>query len=93
MAFKFFDFFHRIVVEDAQSHIVTGGQEPLFAADEFGTSDGQFGNFKGFDTATGFVIPNHHVSRIQGRQDPWLGVVQIDGFHAFRRGGEFLFYI
>lgn len=78
VAFKFLDFFHGIVIKDAEAHIVTGGNEPLFAFDKLCAADWQFGNFKGLCETARFVIPNHDMSRVQGGQDPGFGIVQVD---------------
>lgn len=66
MGFKFTDFFHGIVIEDSESHVIGGSQEPLFPRDKLGTSNRQFGDFKGLDTTATFIVPNHDISAVEG---------------------------
>ena len=87
VGFKFLDFFHRVVVKDTKAHIVGSGQEPLLSCDKLGTSYGQLADFKGLDTAAGFVIPNHDISAVQGGEDPGFIGVEIHTLDALRRGG------
>ena len=70
MCLKVLNFFHGIVIVDSQSHIIRGGHEPLFAGDEFGTSDGEFGDLKGFDVGSGFVIPDGDIAGVEGGEGP-----------------------
>jgi len=78
MRLKLLNLFHRIVVVDAQAHVVTGGDEPLLAGDEFGTADGKFGEFEGFDAGACFVVPDYDVSAVECGEGPWFGGVDVD---------------
>jgi hypothetical protein len=46
MTFKFLDFFHGIVVKNANAHVIGCRYEPLLAGHEFGASHGKFRDFK-----------------------------------------------
>ena len=83
MGFKLLDLFHGVVVEHTQSHVGGGGQEPLFAGDEFRTSHGELGNFKGLDEASRFVIPDHDITRVKSGQHPWFRRVNIHTLDTF----------
>jgi hypothetical protein len=93
MSFKFLDFFHGIVVEHAESHIIGRCQKPLLACDKLGASHGQFADLKGLDTAAAFVVPDHHIATVQGSKDPRIVGVEVHALHALGRGGQFLFDI
>ena len=70
MGLKVLDLLHGIVIVNAQSHIVRGGNEPLFARDEFGAADGKLGHLKGFDVRAGFVVPDGDVAGVEGGEGP-----------------------
>jgi hypothetical protein len=86
--FKLLDLFHCVVVENAQSHVITGSQEPLLADDEASASHGKLADFKGFDHAARLVVPDHDIARVQRREDPWLRRVQIHALDALTRSTE-----
>ena len=90
MRFKFLDFLHGIVIKGSHTHVVAGGNEPLFAGDKLGAADGQLGYLKGFLEGSRFVVPNHDITGIQGGQDPWFRGVEVDRLDAFRSRREFL---
>lgn len=77
MSFKFLDFLHCVIVEDTETHIVGGCNEPLFSRDEFGASDGELREFKGLDANATFVIPNHDITTVECCQNPWLRRVNV----------------
>mmetsp|Transcript_28668 Transcript_28668/g.47449 ORF Transcript_28668/g.47449 Transcript_28668/m.47449 type:complete len:203 (+) Transcript_28668:1098-1706(+) len=72
MSFEFLDFLHGIVVEDTNAHIIRSSNEPLFARNEFGASHRQLAQLKGLDATASFVVPNHNITAVKCRQDPWF---------------------
>jgi len=78
MSFKFLNLLHRVVVVDAKTHVVTGGNEPLLAGDEFGTADRKVREFEGFDRASGFVVPDDDISAVECGECPWFGWMDVD---------------
>lgn len=70
VTFKVFNLLHGVIIIDTDAHIVTGGDEPLFTRDEFGTTDGELGHLECFDVGSGFVVPDGDVAGVEGREGP-----------------------
>mmetsp|Transcript_24115 Transcript_24115/g.50481 ORF Transcript_24115/g.50481 Transcript_24115/m.50481 type:complete len:234 (-) Transcript_24115:91-792(-) len=87
------DLLHRVVIVHPQSHVVAGGDEPLFARDEFGASYREFGYLECLDIGSGFVIPDGDISGVEGGEGPGFGGVDVHGFDAFGGHGELLFNV
>lgn len=70
MRFKVLNLLHSVVIVHPDPHIVTRGHEPLFAGDEFGAADGEFGHLEGFDVGAAFVVPDGDVAGVEGGEGP-----------------------
>mmetsp|Transcript_43228 Transcript_43228/g.84934 ORF Transcript_43228/g.84934 Transcript_43228/m.84934 type:complete len:582 (-) Transcript_43228:201-1946(-) len=79
-----------VVIINTQSHVVRRRDEPLPTADEFRAADRQVGELERFHHGGRLVVPDHHIAGVEGREGPGLRLVEVHGFHAFRRGGQLL---
>ena len=62
MSLKVLDFLHGVVVINPDPHVIARADNPLFASDEFGTADWQFGHLEGLDVGSRLVVPDGHVA-------------------------------
>ncbi len=85
MGLDLLDLLHGVVVVDSEFHVVGCGDEPLLARDEFGTADGKLGELEGFDAGSGFVVPDHDFSAVEGGEGPWFGWMDVNGFDSVGR--------
>ena len=80
--------FVRVVIEDPELKVVAAGYEPVFAGDELGASDGDFGYFEGFGELVGCGVVDVDGAVVERCEEPGLGGVEVDGFDAVRAREE-----
>ena len=84
MRLEHVDAFERVVVEDADGHVVGAGDDPVFARHELGRSHGDVADFEGLDERLTLVVPDVDVAVVEAREHPRLGRVKVAAFHAVR---------
>lgn len=89
MCLKAGDLFVCVVVEDAKLEVVGASHKPVLARDKSNTSYGDFADFKCLHKCTRFVVVDVDRAVVETGEQPWLGGMKVDTFHAIRASEQF----